>query len=328
MKPTTKRIRKAVVGFFSFKSTSVFLIFIGLMMVFGTLSPSFLTERNLRVMFRIAPELLLVTTGMGILLISGEFDLSVGSELALCAFIAAWTFTELGWNPYLSLIVTLAFGATLGVINGLLVTKLRISSLIVTLGTMWIFRGIVYVSSEGFPVYYRPDTASPTFLKMFTGSIGPIPVQILWVMGVVVFLYIMLEHTRFGNWIFATGSKKEAARMMGINTDLVKIICFAIVGFLAALAGVMQSCRIMGAYSVQGKLLNLRAIAASVVGGCSIYGGVGSVPGAAFGGMIVYTLSSGLSNLGVSAFYFYIALGLMLIGAVAFNIWLKEKRAR
>lgn len=324
---TVNRIRRAFAAFFSHRSSNVFVILIGLVAIFTFLSDmTFIKAANLTCIFQIAPELGIITVGMGLLLIVGEFDLSVGSIFALCALIGAWTFTIWGWNPWLSLLAALLFGASLGLINGIIVTKARISSFIVTLGTMWIFRGVLLLIAGGFPVYYHPETVSSAFVDIFTGNIGPIPVQIFWLVGVTTLIYVVLEHTRFGNWVFATGSNKEAARMMGIKTDRVKIICFVILGTLVALAGIMQSCRISGAYSGQGQTANLESIGAAVVGGCSIYGGIGSIPGAMFGAIIIRILSNGLLTIGVSTIYFNVGLGLILIIAVGINIWMRRRR--
>jgi simple sugar transport system permease protein len=314
----------------SYRATGVFAILIGLVAIFTILSPRgvFIKEASLHTILKLGSELAIVTMSMGVLLIAAEFDLSVGSELAFCAFIAATAFTSFALSPYLCVLISIAFGALLGVINGIIVTKLHISSLITTLGMMYVYGGLVSVLSGGYSTSFNPKTVSPIFVEIFVGSIGPIPIQVFWLLGVGLFLYFMVDRTKFGNWIYATGSNKESAEMMGINTDKVKIACFALVGAMVGLVAIMQTTRILGAFPVQGTDLNLEAIAGAVVGGISIYGGIGSVWGALLGAMVIRVLGSGLITIGVPAFYFRVSLGLAIILSVAFNIYLKKVRTR
>ncbi|MBA7671750.1 Ribose import permease protein RbsC [subsurface metagenome] len=311
-----------------YKSVGIFTVLIGLVIIFTILGPGtvFIEEGNIYTLLRLGPELAIVTVGMGVLLIAGEFDLSVGGELALCSLVAAMFFTNFGLHPIIGLFAALAFGACLGVINGLIVTKLHISSLIVTLGMMYVFSGLRTALTGGYHTTYHPEMASPAFQSALIGNIGPIPVQIFWLIGITIILYLLVGHTQFGNWIYATGSNKDSARMMGINTNRVKIICFAIVGVLSGFVGVMQSTRIMGSFPVQGTGLNLDAIAGAVVGGISIYGGTGSVWGAMIGSIIIRVLQSGLIIIGIPAFWFKVSLGMMIITAVAFNIYLRKSK--
>lgn len=330
MKISTDRIYRILRRPLYYRAVGIFIVLIGLIAAFTILGPGtvFIEEGNLKTILRLAPELAIVAVGMGVLLIAGEFDLSVGGELALCSLAAAMLFTNFGLHPIIGLFAALAFGACLGVINGLIVTKLRISSLIITLGMMYVFSGLRTALTGGYHTTYHPETVSPVFQSALIGSIGPIPVQIFWLVGISIILYILVDHTKFGNWIYATGSSKESARMMGINTDRVKIICFAIVGVLSGFVGVMQSTRIMGSFPVQGIGLNLEAIAGAVVGGISIYGGTGSVWGAVVGAIIIRVLQSGLIIIGISAFWFRVALGLMIVISVALNMYLRRLRRK
>jgi len=267
----------------------------------------------------------MVVMGMAILMIAGEFDLSVGSELAFCSLIAAWSLEYWGLNPFLGLLLVLIAGSLMGILNGLIVTKMRISSLIATLGMMWVYLGIVFAITSGYPISYNPAVSSQLFEQLLVGSTGPIPNSFIWLISAAILLYILLERTAFGNKVFAVGSNKTAARMMGIDTNKVKIICFSMVGFLVGLSGVMQSIRIRGAYSAQGSLLNLRAIGGAVVGGTSIYGGVGTLPGSLIGGIIMVITEIGLTACKVPAYYFQLVLGLLIVLIVGINIKLGKK---
>ena len=323
-------IKQSLKKFLSYRATGVFGILIVLVAIFTMLSPEgvFVKEASLKTILKLGSELAIVTMGMGVLLITAEFDLSVGSELAFCAFVAATAYTDFGLSPFLCVFISIAFGAFLGVINGIVVTKLHISSLITTLGMMYVYSGLVSILSGGYSTAFNPKTVSPVFVEIFIGTVGPIPVQVFWLLGIALFLYLMVDHTKFGNWIYAAGSNKESAKMMGINTDKVKILCFALVGALVGFVAIMQTIRILGAFPVQGSGLNLEAIAGAVVGGISIYGGVGSIWGALLGAMIIRVLGSGLITIGIPAFYFRLFLGLAIISSVALNIYLKKIRTQ
>lgn len=305
-----------------YKSTSIFGILAVLILVFAILSPnhSFISGDSIRIILSIGSIVGLVTLGMTLLLITGEFDLSVGAVYAFSAVVVALLLADYNIHPVIAILIALLAGAGMGAINGVVTTKLGVSSLITTLGTMWVFRGIILVVTSGYSVSYHPEAVSACYRNVFAGEIGGIPVPFLWLIAATIVLWVLLEHTRFGNWIFVTGSNKYSARMMGINTDNVKIICFMIVGLLAALAGVIQASRISSGVPTAGSMMNLKAIAGSVVGGASLLGGVGSIVGALFGATIIRVLGSGLIMLGFSQFYFNISLGLLLIVAVIINV--------
>lgn len=319
-----KRILSKILGHQSF---SVSVILVGMVVAFWAITPNhmFLSSPVINLFLTISPMIAIVTVAMALLLISSEFDLSIGSTYALTALIMAILYTNHGVNPAMAIIIALALGGVLGFINGILVTKLGISSLITTLGTMWAFRGIALLLTLGYEVPYYPAETSPIFLNFFCGKILGFPVQFLWLIVVAILLWILLEHTKFGNWIFATGSNKESARMMGINTNRVKIICFIIVGVLAAFAGIIQATRIHVAAPWTAQTMNLEAIAGAVVGGTSLSGGVGSILGAVFGALSIRVLSIGLTMMGLSPYYFMITLGILLVIAVAFNIKVRRR---
>lgn len=333
------RVKHALNKIPAYRSFSVFAILVGLAVVFWVITPEhkFLSTPVLNILLEGSPTVAIVTVAMALLLISGEFDLSVGSIFVLAASVMAILYTNYGVDPAVAILVGLALGGLCGFVNGVLVTKLGISSLIVTLGTMWTFRGIAYVITNGCEIPYYPERTSPIFLNFFCGKIwtipaqflGPtIPAQFLWLIVVTIFLWVLLEHTKLGNWIFATGSNKESARMMGINTNRTKIICFIIVGILSAFGGIIQATRYRIADPSAVQTLNLEAIAGAVVGGTSLYGGVGSILGAVLGALCIRVLSIGLTMMGLSPYHFQIATGALLVAAVAINIKIKQKTLR
>jgi len=208
--------------FFLYRSVNVLLVLAGLIVVFSLLSPNFAftSPDNLRVFFALAPEFGIIALGVGMLMICGEFDLSIGSILVFCSFVFV-RLSEIKMSLPLAGLITFFTGAIFGLINGVITVRGRIPSFITTLGTMMLWRGTTLLLSLGIQKPFTAE-ASPVFCSIFTGEInGILPAQILWFIGVGIFLGVLLHFHKFGNWVYATGDNKEAARAMGINTDRV-----------------------------------------------------------------------------------------------------------
>jgi len=317
-----------VKNFFTYRSSSIFLVFIGLILFFTFFSQHrFTRHANIEVLLALGPEFSIVALGVGMLMISGEFDLSVGSILVFCSFIFIRLF-ETGMNLFLAGGITLGAGALLGFLNGLITTKARIPSFITTLGTMMLWRGMTLILSQGFTRPFNPEVV-PLLSSILTGKIGGIlPVQVVWfgVFGLI--LGVVLHFHKFGNWVYATGDNKEAARAMGINTDRVKTICFMIVGILCAFVAVMQIVRVSTFSSRAGDGWELKAIAASVVGGTSLMGGIGSMVGIFLGALTISVIENGLVVSRIPYFWTYIVFGLVIISSVVSSLYLERRKLR
>ncbi len=311
----------------TYRGISTLLVFVVLVIVFVFLTPNrlFVDPRNLALLAKLMPDLGIVALGVGILMICGEFDLSVSSVLPLSSYI----FTLLlvgGANPILALLVALAAGAILGLVNGLITVRTGISSFITTLGTMMFWRGVLYVWSRVAPVSIRAYVPTGSALeRALTGTIGFVPVQIIWFVLFAVILGLLLHLHKFGNWIYSTGDNKEAARAMGINTNMVKTLCFVIVGVLCAFSAVMQSIRLGSFAATQGIGFELRAIAAAVVGGTSLFGGVGTMAGVFLGALTIPILDNGLILMGVPVFGVGAFIGLATILFVMLNTFVERR---
>jgi len=314
--------------FFTYRVINTLIMFIALVIVFSLFTPRniFISVRNLASLGKLVPDLGVVALGIGILMVCGEFDLSISSTLPLCSYIFASALFG-GLSPVWGFVLALLSGLALGFINGLIVVKTRMPSFIITLGTMMFWKGILYVWSRMMPTSIR--TFIPTdslFQKVLTGSIGPFfPVQTIWFVAFAIVLGIILHFHRFGNWIYATGDNQEAARAMGINTNLVKIICFMIVGVLCAFAGCMQSVRLGSFAATQGVGSELRAMAACVIGGTSLRGGIGSMMGVFLGILTLHILDNGLVLMRVPVFGVNAFIGLATIFFVLLNSYLDRK---
>jgi simple sugar transport system permease protein len=287
------------------------IILIGLLTIFTIFSNyRFLSYENLRALGRLLPDLGVVALGVAMLMIAGEFDLSISSQIPLCSYVMI-TLLKSGFGEILSLLVVLGVGAVLGFINAVITIRGRIPSFITTLGTMLLWRGVVLLLTLG---YQKPlVSVSPLFRSVFVSEVFGVPVQIIWFAAVAIVLGLILHRHRFGNWVYATGDNELAAKEMGINTALTKTICFMTVGILAALVSVLQLYRIESFAATQGIGFEFRAIAACVIGGISLRGGSGSVIGAILGIIAMQTIDTGLILMGVPVFGVSAFIGIVIV---------------
>jgi len=298
------------------KELASVIMLVVVILIFYVLSSEFMSLDNLRVILQMLPELGILTIGVTLLMISGEFDLSVGSVFALAPVLNGLMLFS-GWNPLIAFILPLIACLGVGALNGIVTTKLNIPSFITTLGSMMVWRGIVLVISSGFPFPWM-DTARP-FQRILVGDLGIMRVSMIWYAALIIIFWIMLERSRFGNWMFAVGGSSRAARALGIIPDRVKICSFIIVAFLAGLAGMVQYMRLEAPLPSAGTALELDTIASSVIGGAALAGGAGSVIGSLLGSVLIRIVDSGLILAGAPSYWFRVFVGLLLVIAVAFN---------
>ena len=285
---------------------------------------TFVSIANIQNLLAFGAEFGVIALGVGILMIAGEFDLSVGSILVFCAFIFTVSLEAVG-NPFIATLIALTGGTLLGALNGVIVVRANIVSFIATLGTMLSYRGLTEILSGG-TVRTVPLSEHPLFVEVFSGKIaGVIPVQAIWFVLIAIILYFVLDRGKFGNWIYSTGANKEAAKAMGIKTGRVKIIAFMLVGLLSALAAVMQITRVT-AFSVHmGQGWELRAVAAAVVGGCSLQGGRGNMIGIVLGTLVIIVVDNMISQMRLPYEYTFMVFGLVIILSALLDLWIEGK---
>lgn len=289
------------------------LLLIVLCVAFSLGSPRFLTIANGVIVLQQAVVLAVAALGMTFVVIAGSIDLSVGSIVAVSALAAAVTSNALG---AFSIVPAALVGLVCGLINGVVVAKGKVPSFIVTLGTMVVYRGIVLYFTRGAPV----SIESEGFLDFYTGRLAGVP-NAVWIAVFVVLLgWIALRFTVFARELKATGGGERVARLTGIRIDRVKIVMFSLLGLLCGIAGLLQSARAMAATSQLGEGLELDVIAAVVVGGTPLTGGIGSVQGTMLGVLIITILSNGMNMSGVDPYLQNIAKGVVLIAAVFVTI--------
>jgi ribose/xylose/arabinose/galactoside ABC-type transport system permease subunit len=308
---------------FRMKGLGVLIAVIALAVIFSIASSNFLSPYNLLIIIRMASELGIIATGVTLLMIAGEFDLSVGSVYALSPMVTAILYSKFNLSIIFAVMVGLMLAFVLGLINGFVTTKAGIPSFITTLGTMMIYRAVVLVLSGGMPIKMRSDSLIPVIMGGNIG--GGFPVAIIWFLFFIGISYYMLEYMDFGNRIYATGGNKKAAIAVGINTTRVKIIVFMFTSFLAAFAGYIQAFRLGSVAPLNGRGFELAAIASSVIGGTSLLGGVGSITGTALGALITGMIRNGIVLLGVSVYWQDGFLGVIVIVAVIINMFISKR---
>ena len=299
---------------------STFIMFIVIMVGFYIANPRFLDERNIRIVMGITPEYIIVAIGIAILMISGEFDLSVGSVFALVP-MAIVQLTHQGFNIWLSIALGLSIGIIIGFINGFITLRFGIPSFIATLGMLYIARSLTTVATAGFPPPFPHELPNELFVYQFE----LFRASLYWSLLVAVILGIMLHRSNLGNWIYATGGDVIAASSMGIKTNNIKMFCFVLCGFLAGFAGMIQTFRLEAPLPSQGYLLELESIAAAVIGGVSLFGGIGTVIGAMIGAILIRFLESGIIMARIDAEWFRAGLGTLIILSVVFNTYISRR---
>jgi simple sugar transport system permease protein len=300
-------------------------------LIFAFIAPSsdtFTSRTSLAGLASITAEIGIVAMGVTLLMISGHFDLSVGSVLGFSSVIAPYLILNYETNPFVAVLVAVGAAVSIGFLNGLLVVGTRIPSFIVTLGTLLIWRSVLLRITEGFPVAVDKDTF---VFKLFSyrieeGFFRNYQVSILWLLGVLLLLSFLLLRTRFGNWIFAAGGNERAARSMGVPVDRVWIILFIVTALCACLMGLIQVGRFNTVEATRGAQLELQVIAAAVVGGARLNGGYGSVLGAALGAAMIAMIQQGLVLSGIANYWLNFAVGLLIIVAVIVNQQLGRSR--
>jgi len=314
------------------RAASTFLVFVGLVIIFSLFSPRhvFINARNIAALGKLFPDLGVVALGVGMLMICGEFDLSVASVLPFCAYIFARSL-YVGIAPFWGMVLAILVGCGLGWINGFLTVKTRMPSFITTLGTMMFWRGFTILLSGGeqtaCDVSALETPAASYFLSFFNGQIGGIlPAQFFWFALFAVVLGVLLHYHRFGNWVYATGDNRDAARAMGINTDWVKTLCFVIVGALCGFVACAQIGRLACFTSRTGDGWELKAVAASVVGGTSLRGGMGNMLGIFLGATTISVIENGLVVLRIPYFWTYVFFGLVILFSVLSSMYIERKQ--
>ncbi len=291
---------------------------------FSALTPTFLTSYNPFNVLRQTAELGIIAMAMTVLIVAGEFDLSVGAIYAVAGVVTGVLASRHDVNIWLAALVGMAAAGLLGVVNGVLIATTRINSFIATLSTMMVYRGVAMVLSQGQPISFQLDTFMEVFGRAELGGVLPVPV--VWLAAWAVFAWVLLHRTTFGVRVFATGDNREAAELAGIKTVRVKGIAFLLTAVASGLAALVSLSFLRTVTPTQGTGLELEAIAAAVIGGTAMSGGVGSIVGTFLGTFIMAEVRTGLVLLGTDAYVQDAFVGLVIALAVIVNVRLSTRR--
>jgi ribose transport system permease protein len=289
------------------------LMFLLLVAIFTAMSPRFFAFDNFMIILQQAVVLLATALGMTFVIIGGSIDLSVGSIVALSALAAAAT---AGALDIFAVIPAVIVGVACGLLNGVVFAKGKVPSFIATMGAMVAYRGIVLYFTKGAPL----SITDKGFLSVYSGRTFGIPHSAVIVLLITLVVYVVFNNTVFAREVKAIGGGERVSILTGINVDRVKITMFAFLGLLCGLAGLLQAARVMAATAQLGQGLELDVIAAVVVGGTPLTGGIGSIQGTVLGALIIAILSNGMNMIGVDPYLQSIVKGIVLVIAVFVTI--------
>ncbi len=305
-----------------------------LIVIFATLEPAFLSERNVLNVLRQISITGIIAVGMTFVILTGGIDLSVGSLVAFTGIVGAAVakdargllaggVTDPGGTAVLYAgLAAIGIGLLAGLIQGLLVGVTRVPAFVVTLGGLSVWRGATQVFSQGQPI----SGFSDDFRFWGQGYVGRIPAPVIIFLGMVVLGVIVLRFTRYGRWIYAVGGNAEAARLSGLNTTALIVSVYVISGFCAGLAGFLLTSRLNSAEVVAGVGYELTVIAAVVIGGTSLFGGEGRVLGTLIGAMLIGVLDNGLTLRNVNPYWQPIIIGVIVVLSVLVDQLAKRRR--
>ena len=296
----------------------LFILLLGL--VFGSLNPNFFSWTNLTNVARQSSVLALLAVGQTFAIVSGGIDLSVGSMLAIVSVIGSMHMVAFGLVP--GLVGGLAVATLAGAVNGLLISRTRIPAFIVTLGMLSLARGTAFTISGGLPVVGLP----PEVQTIGAGSLGPLPVPGVIALTAFALAHFTLRATRFGRYVYAIGGNEPAAIAAGISVRRAKFVAYCLSGLCAGVAGIIITSRTLSGQPTVGETMELYSIAAVVIGGTRLGGGDGSMVRTLFGVVVIAILGNGLNLINVSSYIQLIVIGVIIIVAVGFDLWRRDRR--
>lgn len=300
------------------------MILIGLIILFSIISPNFLTSRNIIILIRQVSFAAISAVGVSFIMISGGIDLSIGSQIVMTNIILAIMMVDWDLPMGTAILLTLLIGTTLGVINGLLSVTLNVHSLIITLGTASIYKGLGYIFAQSRNIMGFPDA----FRWFGQGYIGPIPIPIIIMIIIALIGAFILTKTYFGRYIFALGGNEEAARLAGVDIKRMRVLLFAISGFASAITSILLLSRVFAGQVFTGQGIEFDALTAALLGGFSFKGGEGTIFGLMTGILIIGVLNNAMQLASFPDFSQNVVKGSVLLAAVAFDVYQKSAKAK
>jgi ribose transport system permease protein len=299
-------------------------LLIGLIIYFNFQNPIFLSALNVLNVIRQTTYLAILAMGEMLPLIVGGFDLSIGAMIAFASILSTTIMKgSLVADPttmvIIGCVVAILLSMGVGILNGLIIASFKVSPFIVTIATMTIVGGITFIVSKGTNVFRLPDVFH---VVLGSGTVGGFPIPILFMIGIAIGMYVLMNRSYVGRFFYAIGANVNSAILAGVNTKKYIILAYAISAFFAGISGVLLTARVGSGEMTLGAPLMLKAIAAAVLGGAAIGGGRGNVPGVLLGAFFITMLSNGMNLMHLGSFEQMIAVGFLLVIAVATDQYL------
>lgn len=294
-----------------------------LILIVSISTPKFLTPSNLLNLLKSNSVNAIICCGMLMAILMGEIDISVGSTVGLTGVIGAYLITNLNTPVWFTVISCLAVGALVGAVNGFAISYLQVPAFVATLATQCIGRGLTEIISGGVTIRVR----NAGYTGLGNTSIGGISVIIMYAAIILIGTWILLNKTRFGYYIYALGGNKTAAKYSGVNVRKYNMLPYILIGLLCGVGGIVWSARLGSAAATLGSGFEMDAIAAVVIGGTSMSGGVGTVGGTLIGILIIGVITNGLNLMGINSFWQGVFKGIIIMVAVVIDV-MKKKRSR
>lgn len=298
------------------------IIGLGLLVILVSIStPKFLTGPNILNLFKSNSVNAIIACGMLMAILMGEIDISVGSTVGLTGIVGAYLITNLKVPVPATVLICLLLGAFVGVINGYAISYLQVPAFVATLATQSIGRGLTEIISGGVTIRIRNDA----YTAIGSKGIGNLSLSVIYAAVILILTWVLLNKTRFGYYIYALGGNKTAAQYSGVNVKKMNMLPYIIIGIFCGIAGVVWSARLGSAAATLGSGFEMDAIAAVVIGGTSMSGGVGTVGGTFIGILIIGVITNGLNLMGINSFWQDVFKGIIIMAAVVFDMMRKKK---
>ena len=294
-----------------------------LMVIVAISTPKFLTTSNILNLFKANSVNAIISCGMLMAILMGEIDISVGSTVGLTGVVAAYGITQLGLPLPVVIPAIFLVGALIGCVNGFFVSYLGVPAFVATLATQSIGRGFTEILTGGVTIRIRNDF----YTGLGNNTIGPVSITILYAAIILIFTWFLLNRTRFGYYVYALGGNKVAAQYSGVNVKKYNMLPYVLIGLFCGLGGMIWSARLGSAAAMLGAGFEMDAIAAVVIGGTSMSGGVGTVGGTLIGVLIIGVITNGLNLIGINSFWQDVLKGVIILAAVVVDI-LRKRSSR
>lgn len=293
-----------------------------LIIIVSIATPKFMTQSNMLNLFKANSVNAIISCGMLMAILMGEIDISVGSIVGLSGVVAAYTITNLNFPLFVVVPLTILVGGLVGLVNGFFISYLQVPAFVATLATQCIGRGLTEILTNGVTIRIRNDV----YTGLGNSTVGPVSITIFYAVAVLILTWFLLNRTRFGYYVYALGGNKVAAQYSGVNVKKFNMLPYILIGLFSGLGGMIWSARLGSAAAMLGSGFEMDAIAAVVIGGTSMSGGVGTVGGTFIGILIIGVITNGLNLMGINSFWQDVFKGIIIMAAVVFDVLRKRKK--